>query len=67
MMRTANVTREDFNIEDLHCQVVVKLQRTKRILKEIESLPGEREQDYMMDDNSEFGSGRIVNRMYQGP
>ena len=64
MMRTANVTREDFNIEDLHWQVVYKLQRTKKILREIESLPGEREQDYQLEDNSEFGSGRIVNRMY---
>lgn len=36
MMRTANVTREDFNIEDLHSQVVYKLQRTNRLIKEIE-------------------------------
>jgi hypothetical protein len=43
---------------------VYKLQRSKKILKEIESLPGEREQDLMMDDNSEFGSGRIVNRIH---
>jgi hypothetical protein len=27
MLRTANATREDFNIEDLHCQVVIKMQR----------------------------------------
>lgn len=25
LLRTANVTREDFNIEDLHCQVVIKM------------------------------------------
>lgn len=43
MMRTANATREDFNIEDLHCQIVFKMQRSKKLLKEIEALPGERE------------------------
>ena len=51
MLRTANITREDFNIEDIHCQVVVKLQRQKKVLREIEQLPGEREQeDFFLDD-----------------
>ena len=39
MMRTANATREDFNIEDLHSQIVYKLQRTKKLIHEIELLP----------------------------
>jgi len=43
MMRTANVTREDFNIEDLHCQIVFKMQRANKLLREIEALPKERE------------------------
>ena len=41
LMRTH--AREDFNIEDLHCQIVNKLQRTKHILREIEGLPNEKE------------------------
>eukprot|EP00347_Sterkiella_histriomuscorum_P022315 403330914 len=64
MMRTANVTREDFNIEDLHSQVVYKLQRTKKLIREIELLPQEREFEYMLEDTSEFGSGR-GNMRYQ--
>ena len=63
MMRTANATREDFNIEDLHCQIIFKVQRSKKLLKEIESLPNEREIEYLMmeggDNASEFGSGRL--------
>jgi len=43
MMRTANATREDFNIEDLHSQIVYKLQRSKKLIREIELLPQERE------------------------
>ena len=52
MLRTANVTREDFNIEDLHCQVVAKMQRQRKVLREIEELPAEREQDefFFVDD-----------------
>ncbi len=52
MLRTANATREDFNIEDLHCQVVVKLQRQKKVIREIEMLPAEREQEeyFFMDE-----------------
>lgn len=61
MMRTANATREDFNIEDLHGQVVYKMQRIKKLLKEIESLPGEREQD-LIDEASEYGSGRLAHK-----
>lgn len=61
MMRTANVTREDFNIEDLHWQIVYKMQRSKKLLKEIEALPGEREQE-IIDESCEFGSGRMNNK-----
>ena len=35
-MLTANATREDFNIEDLHCSVIYKMQRQRKLLKEIE-------------------------------
>ena len=66
MLRTANATREDFNIEDLHCQVVLKMQRQRKVLRDIEQLPNERDLDehYFMDDPSEFGSGRIVPSKY---
>lgn len=66
MLRTANATREDFNIEDLHCQIVIKTQRQRKVLKEIEMLPAEREQEeyFFIDDPSEFGSGRIDPRRY---
>ena len=30
------VTREDFNIEDIHCQMVFKIQREQQLLREIE-------------------------------
>jgi hypothetical protein len=30
------VTREDFNIEDIHCQMVFKVQREQQLLREIE-------------------------------
>ena len=30
------VTREDFNIEDIHCQMVFKVQRNNQLLREIE-------------------------------
>ena len=58
MMRTA-VTREDFNIEDLHCQIVLKVQRAKQLVKEIEALPMERDlppTDFM--EEAEFLSNR---------
>lgn len=64
-MRTANATREDFNIEDLHSQIVYKLQRSKKLIREIELLPHERELEYMLDDASEFGSGRGNHRYNQ--
>ena len=56
MLRTANMTREDFNIEDLHYQVVVKLQRQRRVLREIEQNPAEREQEeyFFMDESTEM-------------
>lgn len=61
MLRTANMTREDFNIEDLHYQVVVKLQRQRRVLREIEQNPAEREQEeyFFMDESTEmYPSGK---------
>jgi hypothetical protein len=33
------VTREDFNIEDIHCQMVFKIQREQQLLREIEGEP----------------------------
>jgi hypothetical protein len=56
MLRTANMTREDFNIEDLHVQVVAKMQRQRRVLKEIEQTRAERELDeqFFMDESTEM-------------
>ena len=34
--RTLMVTREDFNIEDIHCQMVFKVQREQQLLRDIE-------------------------------
>ena len=56
LMRTHG-TREDFNIEDLHMQVVLKLQRAKNLIKEIEALPHEKDPEYMLDDMDFNGSG----------
>jgi hypothetical protein len=39
---TLIVTREDFNIEDIHCQMVYKVQRNNQLLREIEGLPSEK-------------------------
>jgi len=59
LMRTHMVTREDFNIEDLHCQIVGKIQRTKNLLRDIEGLPGERDPICeIIADEAEFYSGR---------
>ena len=38
---TLIVTREDFNIEDIHCQMVSKIQRNNQLLKEIEGIPAD--------------------------
>ena len=37
--RTLFVTREDFNIEDIHCQMVFKIQREQQLLRDIEGEP----------------------------
>ena len=37
--RSLMVTREDFNIEDIHCQMVFKIQREQQLLREIEGEP----------------------------
>jgi hypothetical protein len=64
MLRTANLTREDFSIEELHCQVVFKIQRQKQVLRDIEMMPAEREQEeccfYMMEESSTemYASGK---------
>lgn len=39
---TLIVTREDFNIEDIHCQMVYKVQRNNQLLREIEGIPGDK-------------------------
>lgn len=39
------VTKEDFNIEDIHVQMVFKIQREKKILQEIEGGPGDKAMD----------------------
>lgn len=44
LMRT-NATmhggREDMNIEDIHCQIVMRIQRNKQLLRELEGGPPE--------------------------
>ena len=40
-MRT-HAGREDMNIEDIHCQIVMRVQRNKQILHELEGGPGEK-------------------------
>ena len=46
---TLIVTREDFNIEDIHCQMVYKVQRNNQLLREIEGLPSEKEETTIAD------------------
>jgi len=41
------VTREDFNIEDIHCQMVFKVQREQQLLREIE---GEANENILPED-----------------
>lgn len=43
--RTLMVTKEDFNIEDIHVQMVFKIQREKKILQEIEGGPSDKVMD----------------------
>lgn len=38
---TLLVTREDFNIEDIHCQMVYKVQRNNQLLRDIEGGPND--------------------------
>jgi len=40
--RTLIATKEDYNIEDIHVQMVFKIQREKKILQEIEGDPSEK-------------------------
>ena len=41
-MRTnAGNPREDMNIEDIHCQMVMRRQRNNQILRELEGGPAE--------------------------
>jgi hypothetical protein len=40
--RTLLVTREDFNIEDIHHQMVFKVQREQQLLRDIEGEPGDK-------------------------
>lgn len=48
------MTREDFNIEDIHCQMVNKIQRNNQLLRDIE---GGAENDLMMLSTEEpYGS-----------
>lgn len=40
LMRTnAGNAREDMNIEDIHCQIVMRKQRNNQILRELEGCP----------------------------
>jgi hypothetical protein len=43
LMRThaTGYGREDMNIEDIHCQIVMRMQRNKQLLRELEGGPSE--------------------------
>ena len=41
LMRTNANCREDMNIEDIHCQIVMRRQRNNQILRELEGGPAE--------------------------
>ena len=49
--RTLMVTREDFNIEDIHCQMVFKIQREQQLLRDIE---GDAKDKVMPEDISQI-------------
>eukprot|EP00350_Pseudokeronopsis_sp_OXSARD2_P003887 CAMPEP_0170556996 /NCGR_PEP_ID=MMETSP0211-20121228/19118_1 /TAXON_ID=311385 /ORGANISM="Pseudokeronopsis sp., Strain OXSARD2" /LENGTH=86 /DNA_ID=CAMNT_0010867665 /DNA_START=1777 /DNA_END=2037 /DNA_ORIENTATION=+ len=71
LMRT-HCGREDFNIEDLHCQIVNKIQRQKNLLKEIEGAGdfGIASGGVEFLDEGEFNSGKKTHnqkRPYQQP
>ena len=56
--RTLLVTKEDFNIEDIHCQMVFKVQRELQLLKEIEGEPSDKippDSSLMTAGYDEFG------------
>ena len=42
-MRTnaTGYNREDMNIEDIHCQIVMRIQRNNQLLRELEGGPAE--------------------------
>lgn len=43
LMRThAGYGREDMNIEDIHCQIVMRVQRNRQILHELEGGPNDK-------------------------
>ena len=44
------------------------MQRQRKVLRDIEQLPGERENEeyFFMDDPAEFGSGRVAPNKYTG-
>lgn len=62
LMRThAGYGREDMNIEDIHCQIVMRVQRNRQILHELEGGPlekayheqGETDSSYISRTNSQ--------------
>lgn len=57
------VTREDFNIEDIHCQMVYKIQREQQLLRDIEGGPADQRDmasaDISMVSINESGHGRV--------
>lgn len=50
---TLIVTREDFNIEDIHCQMVNKIQRNNQLLRDIEGGPND--SDFTMISTEDVG------------
>lgn len=48
-----HVQKEDMNIEDIHCQIVMRVQRNKQLLREIEGGPEDEFVDFMANSNSQ--------------
>ena len=51
LMRTNANCREDMNIEDIHCQIVMRRQRNNQILRELEGGPAEQSEFFGMSHN----------------
>ena len=58
-MRTnaTGYNREDMNIEDIHCQIVMRIQRNNQLLRELEGGPAELAEANMYGNIYDQGTG----------